>query len=249
MTKMIETEAFEVMPGQVGNCLILLCDHASNQLPPEYNGLGLPEGQFARHIAYDIGAAAVTRGLAERLGGTAVLSRFSRLLIDPNRGSNDPTLIMRISDGAVVPGNRHVDEAERQRRIARFHQPYHQAIAAEIKRVSDQGLVPFIVSIHSFTDIWRGVPRPWHVGILWDRDQAIARAMIRGFAAQGGLVVGDNEPYHGALEGDTLNTHATKPGLPHVLIEIRQDLIAAKSGVDEWVERVAIVVGDIMYEV
>ena len=249
MTKMIENAAFEVMPGQAGNCLILLCDHASNQLPPEYDDLGLASGQFARHIAYDIGAAAVTRGLAERLGGTAVFSRFSRLLIDPNRGINDPTLIMRISDGAVVPGNRQVDEAERQRRIARFHRPYHQAIAGEINRVRLEGRVPFIVSIHSFTDVWRGVPRPWHVGILWDRDEAMARAMIRGFEAQDGLVVGDNEPYHGALEGDTLNTHATKAGLPHVLIEIRQDLIAAKSGVDEWVERVAKVVKAIMYGV
>ena len=249
MTKMIENAAFEVMPGQAGNCLILLCDHASNHLPPEYGDLGLASGQFARHIAYDIGAAAVAQGLAERLGGTAVFSRFSRLLIDPNRGINDPTLIMRISDGAVVPGNRHVDAAERQRRIARFHRPYHQAIAGEINRVRNAGLVPLIVSIHSFTDVWRGVPRPWHVGILWDRDAAIARAMIRGFEAQEGLVVGDNEPYHGALEGDTLNTHATKPGLPHVLIEIRQDLIAAKSGVDEWVERVVIVVKAIMYGV
>jgi predicted N-formylglutamate amidohydrolase len=175
-----------------------------------------------------------------------VLSSFSRLLIDPNRGLDDPTLIMRISDGAAVPGNRSVDEAERQRRIARFHAPYHRAVADTIKAVQGQGLVPLIVSIHSFTPIWRGWPRPWHVGILWDRDEKIATAMIRGFAAQGDLVVGDNEPYHGALEGDTLNTHGTVPGLPHALIEVRQDLIAAKTGVEDWVERVARVIEPIM---
>ncbi len=249
MTNINQAKAFETLAGEPSCPLILLCDHASNQLPPEYGNLGLPPEQFERHIAYDIGAAAVTLGVAARLGGTAVLSRFSRLLIDLNRGMDDPTLIMRLSDGAVVPGNARVDEAERQRRIARFHQPYHQAIAAQIARVKDLGLVPFIVSIHSFTPVWRGIPRPWHVGILWDRDEAIARAMIGGFAAQGDVVVGDNEPYHGALEGDTLNIHATAAGLPHALIEIRQDLIAEKSGVDEWVERVAQVAGAIMYGV
>lgn len=241
-------EPYEIVAGQGHGRLILLCDHASNRLPGEYGSLGLDAAQFERHIAYDIGAAALTRGLSRRLGATAVLSCFSRLLIDPNRGMDDPTLIMRISDGAAVPGNREVDEAERARRIARFHRPYHEAIADVVAKVRAEGHVPFLVSIHSFTPVWRGWPRPWHVGILWDRDEAVARAMIRGFQAQGDLVVGDNEPYHGALEGDTLNTHGTRPGLPHALIEVRQDLIAAKTGVDEWVERVAKVVEPIMYE-
>lgn len=248
MTKISMCEACEIVAGRGRGRLILLCDHASNRIPEEYVGLGLEDAQFERHIAYDIGAAALTRALAARLGATAVLSCFSRLLIDPNRGMDDPTLIMRISDGAVVPGNRHVDEAERACRIARFHQPYHQAIAAAAAEVRAEGHVPFLVSIHSFTPVWRGWPRPWHVGILWDRDEQVARAMMRGFLAQGDLVVGDNEPYHGALEGDTLNTHGTRAGLPHALIEIRQDLIAAKTGVDEWVERVAKVVEPIMYE-
>ena len=242
-------EPCEIVAGQGHGRLILLCDHASNRLPEEYGALGLEPAQFERHIAYDIGAAPLTRGLARRLGATAVLSCFSRLLIDPNRGMDDPTLIMRISDGAAVPGNRDVDEEERSRRIARFHQPYHEAISRVVAKVRAEGHVPFLVSIHSFTPVWRGWPRPWHVGILWDQDEQVARAMIRGFLAQGDLVVGDNEPYHGALEGDTLNTHGTKPGLPHALIEVRQDLIAAKTGVDEWVERVAKVVEPIMYEV
>ncbi|MCA3562032.1 MAG: N-formylglutamate amidohydrolase [Aestuariivirga sp.] len=246
MTKISPGEAYEIVAGEGRTGLILLCDHASSAVPPEYCGLGLAAAQLARHIAYDIGARDVTLGLAARLGAPAVLSRFSRLLIDPNRGLDDPTLIMRISDGAAVPGNREVDEAERQRRIARFHTPYHRAIAGTIRAAQARGLTPLIVSIHSFTPLWRGSPRPWHVSILWDRDEATARAMIAGFAAQRDLVVGDNEPYHGALEGDTLNTHGTLPGLPHALIEIRQDLIAAKTGVDEWVERLARVIDPIM---
>ena len=246
MTKISSTDAYEIVAAGTPTRLILLCDHASNAVPAGYGDLGIAPAQFARHIAYDIGARDLTLGLADRLGAGAVLSRFSRLLIDPNRGLDDPTLIMRISDGAAVPGNRDVDEAERQRRISRFHAPYHQAVAGAIRAVQERGLVPLIVSIHSFTPVWRGWPRPWHVGILWDRDEAVARAMIQGFEKQGDLVVGDNEPYHGALEGDTLNTHGTRPGLPHALIEVRQDLIAAKSGVDEWVERVARVIEPIM---
>jgi len=249
MTKIPASEAYEIMAGEGDSPLILLCDHASNRIPADYGDLGVPAAQFARHIAYDIGARDLTLGLGQRLAATAVLSCFSRLLIDPNRGPDDPTLIMRLSDGAVVPGNREVDEAERQRRLARFHAPYHAAIAAELAAARARGHVPFLVSIHSFTPVWRGWPRPWHVGILWDRGEAVAHAMIRGFLAQGDLVVGDNEPYHGALDGDTLNTHGTRAGLPHALIEVRQDLVAAKTGVDEWVERVAKVIEPIMFEV
>jgi len=240
-------DAFEIVSGQTGNRLLLLCDHASNAVPPAYGDLGLPREQFERHIGYDIGARDVVLGLAGRLGATAVLSRFSRLLIDPNRGMDDPTLIMRISDGAMIPGNARIGEAERHDRIARFHQPYHRAIGGAIEALTSQGLVPFIVSIHSFTPAWKGVQRPWQVGILWDQDEAVARAMITGFERQGDLTVGDNEPYHGALEGDTIYTHGTLRGLPHALIEIRQDLIGGKTGVDEWVRRVAQVIEPIMY--
>ncbi len=247
MTKIDDGEAFETIVGEAGNPLVLLCDHAANHVPAEYGALGLPKEQFERHIGYDIGARDTVLGLAAKLGGRAVLSKFSRLLIDPNRGMDDPTLIMRISDGAVVPGNAGVDEAERQHRIDRFHRPYHQAVTATIEGVLAQSLTPLIISIHSFTPAWKGVPRPWHVGILWDQDEVMARAMISGFERQGDLVVGDNEPYSGALQGDTLYTHATLRQLPHALVEIRQDLIASKTGVDEWVDRLAQVIEPIMY--
>lgn len=219
--------------------MILLADHARNSVPPEYGALGLPSEQFERHIAYDIGVEAVTLGLARALGCPALMTTYSRLLIDPNRGADDPTLIMRLSDGAVVPGNAAVDDAERQRRIARFHRPYHAAITAEIDLALGQGIDPVLVSLHSFTPYWKAVPRPWHVGVLWDTDRRFAGYLLDAFRAAGDLAVGDNEPYSGALEGDTLYTHGTSRGLQHGLIEIRQDLIARQSGVDEWISRLA----------
>ncbi|MFZ5674520.1 MAG: N-formylglutamate amidohydrolase [Pseudomonadota bacterium] len=226
--------------------MILLADHARNTIPPEYGALGLPPEQFERHIAYDIGVEAVTRGLASALGCPALMATYSRLLIDPNRGADDPTLIMRVSDGAVVPGNALVDEAERERRIARFHRPYHAAITAEIERALALGVDPVLVSIHSFTPFWKGVARPWHVGVLWDTDRRFAGYLLEAFRAQGDLCVGDNEPYSGALEGDTLYTHGTSRDVRHGLIEIRQDLIAWQSGVDEWISRLAPILEEYM---
>jgi predicted N-formylglutamate amidohydrolase len=230
--------AFTAIDGDAAGGIILICDHASNAVPPAYDGLGLPADEFRRHIAYDIGAADVTRGLAKRLGAPAVLSTFSRLLIDANRGEDDPTLIMRLSDGAVVPGNARVDAAERARRISRFHAPYHAAIDAAIERSLATGGVPMLVSLHSFTPVWRGTPRPWQGGILSDLDRRLADPLIAGLASAG-IVVGDNEPYRGALANDCLYRHGTRRGLAHALIEIRQDLIADEAGVKAWVERLA----------
>lgn len=232
-------ESFARVDGNLKRGLILLADHARNSIPAEYGALGLPREQFERHIAYDIGVEAVTRGLAYALGCPALMTTYSRLLIDPNRGVDDPTLVMRLSDGAVVPGNADIDVAERERRIARFHRPYHAAIKAEIDLALGQGIDPVLVSLHSFTPSWKGVGRPWHVGVLWDNDRRFAGYLLEAFRAAGDLCVGDNEPYSGALEGDTLYTHGTSRGLQHGLIEIRQDLIARQSGVDEWISRLA----------
>jgi predicted N-formylglutamate amidohydrolase len=234
-----EPHPVEILLGSVESGILILCDHASNAVPPDLGDLGLPESEFGRHIAYDIGAAAVTRSLARRLGAPAILTRFSRLIIDPNRGRDDPTLVMRLSDGAVVPGNAKVDDAEVQRRIARFYDPYDDAIADAIHKAMAAGHPPVVVTVHSFTPVWRGRPRPWHVGILWDADDRFARPLLEGLEAEGGLVVGDNEPYDGALAGDTVDRHATIRGLANALIEIRQDLIAAEEGAEEWAERFA----------
>lgn len=204
--------------------LILLCDHAANALPAAFGTLGLAPALMATHIAYDIGAAEVTADLAARFGAPAVLGRWSRLLVDLNRGDDDPTLVMKLSDGAIIPGNRRAGPAEIARRIRDFHAPYHAAITAEIARSRSAGIVPVLVSLHSFTPAWKGRVRPWQIGILWDRDGRLARPLMARLG-EAGFIVGDNEPYSGALENDTLNRHGTKAGLPHVLIEIRQDLI------------------------
>ncbi len=228
-----------LVDGDPASGLLILCDHAGNRLPPEYGDLGLPPQAFSRHIAYDPGAEAVARTLAGYLGAPAVLANFSRLLIDANRGGDDPTLIMRLSDRTVIPGNTDVDQRERARRIARFHEPYHAAIDAAIDRAMAAGQVPALVSIHSFTPVWRGKMRPWHAGVLWDSDPRLAVPLLAALRADADLVVGDNEPYSGALTNDTMHRHGTGRGLAHALIEIRQDLIGDPPGAVAWAQRLA----------
>lgn len=235
----IDAPSHRVVPGSATRGLVILCDHASNHIPEEYGTLGLDPPQLKRHIAYDIGAEAVTMRLARLLGAPAILSRFSRLLIDPNRGDDDPTLIMRLSDGAVVPGNRHLDADERARRVDRFWRPYHAAIADVIDRCEAAGTPPAIVSIHSFTESWKGVPRPWHVGILWEDDRRLAIPLLEAFRAEGSLIVGENQPYPGSYEGDCCWQHGVRRGLPWAIVEIRQDLIRDEGGQARWAERLA----------
>ncbi len=241
-----ETEAYRILPGAADRGLVLLCDHAENTLPGEYGTLGLPAQELSRHIAYDIGAAPITEIISEALGVPAVLSQFSRLLIDPNRGEDDPTLIMRLSDGAIIPGNRHATGDERARRIARHYRPYHDAIERVVERCLSTGAVPAIFSIHSMTDRMKGVVRPWQVSILWDRDPRLAIPLLEGFRADPALTVGDNEPYKGWLANDCLWTHATGRGLANALIEYRQDLVADAAGQRAWAERTVGIIRSIM---
>ena len=228
----------EVIDGAHDAPLLLLCDHASNALPPQYGTLGLPAAQLCRHIGYDIGAAAITRRLAAHFAAPALLTTFSRLLIDPNRGTDDPTLVMRLSDGAIVPGNARIDATEIARRHATYWQPYRDAIRATIDRMSAAGQTPVVLSVHSFTDKWKGVPRPWEIGILWDNDPRFALPLIDALRAAG-FVVGDNEPYDGALEGDTLDEEVTRRGVAGVLIEARQDLVADEVAAIAFADRIA----------
>ncbi len=232
-------EPVEIIPGALDGGLILLCDHASNALPPEYGSLGLAPEQFERHIAWDIGAAAVTRALAARFGAPAVLTRFSRLLIDPNRGADDPTLVMKISDGAIVPGNVGADGDEVGRRRDSYWLPYRQRAAGLIDSMIEAGRPPAILSIHSFTPFWKGVARPWEVGLLWDNDPRMAQALLERFEPLLASPIGDNEPYDGALVGDTLYDLGTARGLAHVIVELRQDLIASAEGAARWAGAVA----------
>jgi predicted N-formylglutamate amidohydrolase len=214
--------------------VILLCDHASNATPPGLE-LGVSAADMARHIAWDVGARGLTLALSDLFEAPAVLSGVSRLVIDPNRGEDDPTLVMKLYDGTIVPGNRAADAAETARRVEAYWRPYHAAVTAAIDRALADGIEPVLVAIHSFTPRLRGrAPRPWHVGVLWDRDDRVARPLIERLGQEDELVVGDNEPYSGALEGDTLWRHGTRRGLRHVLIEVRNDLIRDVEGQQAW---------------
>ncbi len=234
-----EQVAFDIVEGNWTGGLLLICDHARNFVPPHYDNLGLSDAQLSRHIAYDIGMEALTRRLAGSLGVPAVLSTYSRLLIDPNRGVVDATVLMRLSDGAVVPGNRYADHAEKERRLSRYHRPYHKAISASIEHMMASGQSPIVISLHSFTPIWRGFVRPWHAGVLWDRDGRVAKPLIAALKEGGDLIVGDNEPYTGELTGDTMNRHGTCRGISHALLEVRQDLVSDSAGVEHWAARLA----------
>lgn len=243
MTRLSVFSPFDLVEGDRGKGLVLVADHAGRALPDEYGALGLPASEFDRHIAYDIGVEKVTRELAALLGAPAVLANFSRLLIDPNRGEDDPTLIRQLYDGTVVPGNYPMTAEERERRLERFYRPYHDAVASMAASVAEaSGVAPFLFSVHSFTPVMQGVARPWHVGILWDSDDRAPKPLIEALSAEADLVVGDNEPYDGALRGDTMFKHAIVNGFAHALVEIRQDLIADNTGAVAWANRLAPIV-------
>lgn len=243
MTRSTVFAPFDIVEGDRKRGIVLLADHARRDLPDDYGSLGLPAVEFDRHIAYDIGVETVTRELASLLGVPAVLANFSRLLIDPNRGEDDPTLIRQLYDGTVVPGNYPLAPEERERRLDSFYRPYHDAVGAMIASVAQASAkAPFIFSVHSFTPVMQGIQRPWHVGILWDRDERVARPLIDMLAEDKTLIVGDNEPYDGALRGDTMFRHAIVNGFAHALIEIRQDLIASGKDALAWADRLAPIV-------
>ena len=219
---------------------LLICDHASNHIPAALGTLGLDETQLARHIAFDIGAAEVTRQLAERLDAPAVLSGFSRLVVDPNRTLEAPSLIPDVSDGVPIPGNRDLLPAARRARMESLHAVYHREVDAALERLSRKAALkqpdgaPVMVSIHSFTPVMDGVERPWHVGILWNRDARMPVPLMARLRALG-LEVGDNLPYSGRdKHGYSLHRHADPRGLANALIEIRQDLIDTHHGASEW---------------
>ena len=223
-------------PGRVHG-LVLVCDHASNIVPPGVTPLGISDADMNRHIAWDVGAAGVTRHLAQDLGARAVLSRFSRLVIDPNRGEDDPTLVMKLYDGTIIEGNRNVDAAEVARRLKDYHRPYHQQISAALDSVEAD---PVLVSMHSYTPQLNNRPvRPWQIGLLWDHDDRLVKPLLHLLREEPDLFVGDNEPYSGQLAGDCMWMHGTQRGIPHVLIEIRNDLISDTEGQQAWADRLA----------
>jgi predicted N-formylglutamate amidohydrolase len=235
----------ERIEGSVAAGVLFLCDHAANALPETYGTLGLSREELDRHIGYDIGAAWLTRRLAALFNAPAVLSRYSRLLIDPNRGADDPTLVMQIADGAIVPGNAGIRASEIELRRQKYWQPYRDAVAFMINAMLKEGPPPAIISLHTFTPAWRGRARLWETGILWDSDPRFAEPLIEAMRKDG-LNAGDNEPYDGALAGDTLNAEVTRRGLAGLLIETRNDLISTEAAANAWAERLATILRPVL---
>ncbi|MEM8536447.1 MAG: N-formylglutamate amidohydrolase [Pseudomonadota bacterium] len=235
---------FEIIGADRPGRWLVTCDHATNLVPDWVNGgdLGLPPADMERHIAYDIGAAGVTRKLAQHLDSPAILSRFSRLVCDPNRGEDDPTIMMRLYDGTVIPTNKAADDAEKEERLRRLHRPYHAAYADLANKIPH----PVICAVHSFTPRLQGRhPRPWEIGVLSAGDRRLADPFLAACRAQG-WVTGDNQPYAGHLPGDAVDRHALQHGRPNVLIELRQDLIADEAGQTLWADRLAPILHNVL---
>ncbi|GAA6209399.1 N-formylglutamate amidohydrolase [Cognatishimia sp. WU-CL00825] len=233
-------EAFKIFGAERPGRWLITADHATNLVPSEINNgdLGLSAQDMQRHIAYDIGALGVSLKLGELLDSPVVCSNFSRLVIDPNRGRNDPTLVMRLYDGTIVPANADIDEAEEARRIDAYYAPYHAALDEMTNTRQD----PVIVAMHSFSPKLNGrKPRPWEIGILHAAHDTrnFGKHFIARLQQEPDLTVGDNEPYAGHLPGDTIDRLALQNGRLNTLIELRQDLITSEKDQHDWAIRLA----------
>ncbi len=227
---------FEIInPGGKAS-LLLVCDHASNRIPAALDNLGLEPWVLDQHIGYDIGSRKLTCHLSEHLDAPAVLAGYSRLVVDLNRSLEDESLMPEVSDGTPIPGNQKLSVAQRNERIHSLFTPYRKAIDGMLHGFRERGVVPAFVAIHSFTPEMAGFTRPWHVGVLWDKDPRIPVPLMEKLRARPeGFNIGDNEPYSGKHPADyTIDHHAEAAGIPHVSIEIRQDLVDTEAGAERW---------------
>jgi predicted N-formylglutamate amidohydrolase len=233
-----EPPAYRVERPQGKSPFVLTCDHAGDRVPRKLGSLGVSAADMKRHIAWDIGAAAVTLKLAAALDAVAILQTYSRLVIDCNRRPGVPTSIVRLSEATRIPGNEVVTIEEAVAREREIFRPYHDRIRTELDTRRQQRRPTLLISVHSFTPAFHGKARPWHAGVLYNRDARLASELLRHLRAQSGLVIGDNEPYSvGDATDYTIPEHGERRGLPHVGIELRQDLIGAEDGGNEWAER------------
>jgi predicted N-formylglutamate amidohydrolase len=235
-----EPPPFQILNPMAASRWLITCDHASNRIPRALGTLGLSDEERARHIGWDIGAAAVTRGLVARLDAWAILQNYSRLVIDCNRQPDIASSIPAISENTVIPGNLNISPAARAARRAAIFDPYHAAITAELDLRQATARPTLLIAMHSFTPVYDGQGRPMHAAVLYNRDARLAHALLERLRTESDLVIGDNEPYHVSDDTDYgVPVHAEPRGLPHVEIEIRQDLIAYADGQSEWVDRFA----------
>lgn len=216
--------------------VLLVGDHASNAIPRSLNNLGLEQSRLQQHIAYDIGTKKLLHHLSQHLDAPAVLAGYSRLVVDLNRSLEDDSLMPEVSDNTPIPGNQNMSTEHRNQRIHSFYTPYRKAIDSMLHRFRDNDIVPAFIAIHSFTPEMAGFARPWHVGILWDKDPRIPQPLMQNLRAHAdGFNIGDNEPYSGKHPADyTIDHHAEASGIPHVSIEIRQDLVDTEAGAERW---------------
>ena len=223
---------------------ILACDHASPRIPRRLGTLGLETEDRLRHIAWDIGAAEVARALSRSLDAPLILAGYSRLVVDCNRFLRVADAFASRSEDTEIPGNSGIDAVERDQRAATFYWPYHDALNRLIESRLRAGALPVVVCVHSFTPVYRGRSRPWHVGVNYRLDRRVADLALAGLRQDSSLMVGENEPYRVSLDEDyTAPVHAERRGLPYVLFEIRQDLIASEAGVEAWADRLGALLG------
>jgi len=228
---------------------LLISDHYGRAIPRVLGDLGLAESELRRHIAWDVGIAGVADALCEHLDAPLIAQRYSRLVIDCNRPLQAPSSIPRISESTVIPGNEALSRKAARARRREVFDPYHRHIREVIDHRLREGIPTVLVALHSFTPVYAGIARPWHVGTLYRRDSGLPSLLLKSFRAQSGLVVGDNEPYAVSEETDyTIPVHGEARGLLNSGIEIRQDLITEEAGQREWADRLANILGEIELE-
>ncbi len=216
---------------------VIVGDHAGKCLPRRLQMLGLQEAERERHIAWDIGAGAVCCLIGDALDATVIRQNYSRLAIDCNRAPGSATSIVELSELTAVPGNIGLSKAQIEARVREIFQPYHERIACELDWRRQAGRPTALISMHSFTPVFKAAARPWHVGVLYNRDQRLAKVLMDLLRRRQGLAVGDNEPYSMTDATDyTIPIHGEQRDLHHVLIEIRQDLIADEAGQRRWAD-------------
>ncbi len=235
-----EPPAFSVVRENGESPFVLICDHAGKRIPRALGDLGVSAAERERHIAWDIGAAEVASHLSEQLDACFIRQTYSRLVIDCNRPLDVAGSIVTRSELTDIPGNAGIDEASRALRAREIFDPYHARIASELDHRLERKQPTILVSVHSFTPVYLGTSRPWHIGMLYGRDPRVARLLLDRIRAEGEWNVGDNEPYAvTAITDYAIPVHGEGRGIPHIGLEIRQDLIAEPSGQTAWAERIA----------